>query len=285
MKNIFLFSFLIFSAVLAIGCSTTNITFKQPDEQPEKIETINPNQDLLDKKKSKLFDKSSIQKHQEEEIEKDVFLEDSKKEEGIVEVLEYGRFKIEKHSDGRTTIVGGKFEPRNIKEKFFNQEAFSNTEHVILVNYTDKTLEYYKKGKPISGYAVVTPDASYLPVGKNEVLGRVRQIIKDPSWCPTANIRKKYPDLPKGCIPPRHLENAMGAFKFMISWREVRGWEAVRLHGANGYPQNFLDEETSGCVRLQDKAITELVNKLGNDAVKEGISIVVFRESFKVNKN
>jgi len=273
-----------------VGCSTTNITFEPkpkknlPDIKSHFDNAFNERNERRIKNEvlnSKLSEKSVWAIVAGAEGEGAV---DKKPDKKIIEskikkvekTEKYGRFKTLKKPDGSMIVFGGVFTPEKKPSDFFNQKNLHNIPHVILVNYTEKTLEYYKGGEPVLGYAVVTPDASFLPA--EEVWGQVQRIVKNPIWCPTANIRKKYPDLPKGCIPPQHKENAMGAIKFEISWQGVKGWDTIRLHGANGYPQNFFAEETSGCVRLQNDAIKNLVEKMGGEkAAKERIVILLSR--------
>lgn len=303
-----LFFFFLFASFGLMGCSTVNITF-DPKAKTEKMEEntgdnnsvvlpvtkpkrLSPKLELEKEGRSKedwdqLFGvvfageevvsesssnpkKPKISKKQKEEVL-------SKKT--VVEEINYGRFKMIKYSDETTTVVGGVFVPKKLPTAFFEQEKIKAFSSVLIVDYNEKTLEYYEKGKPVAGYAVVTPDPSYLP--QKEVLGVVKKIDKNPSWCPPQSVREKHSDLPKGCLPAGHQDNAMGVIKFIISWQEVRGWEAVRIHGTNGYPFNFFEEETFGCVRLQNTAIKDLVKKMekakDKNPVEEGIVVISFR--------
>jgi hypothetical protein len=186
-------------------------------------------------------------------------------------VSKYGRFTV-RASGGRQVVEGGVFTP---PEKL---PVSSTAAHVIVINYTEKELLYYRKVsagvyEPVIGYAVMTPDASFLP--RPEVRGKVRAIDLKPSWCPGKMTRRMYPELPKGCLPPDHPDNMMGIVKFLINWQGVKDWEAVRLHGTLGYKEGaFWEEETLGCTSLTNEAILELVAKLGPGAVAAGIEFV-----------
>ncbi len=311
MKRLFFFFLFVSFFFGLMGCSTIDITF-DPNAKTEKMEentgdnnsvvlpvtkpkTLPPKLELEKEGKSKedwdqLFGVvfvgeeevvskpySNLKKPKALKLKKQK--EEVLFEKTVVEEINYGRFKMIKYSDETTTVVGGVFIPKKLPKAFFEQEKIKTFSSVLIVDYDEKTLEYYEKGKPVVGYAVVTPDPSYLP--QKEVLGVVKKIDKNPSWCPPQSVREKHSDLPKGCLPAGHQDNAMGVIKFIISWQEVRGWEAVRIHGTNGYPFNFFEEETFGCVRLQNTAIKDLVKKMekakDKNPVEEGIVVISFR--------
>lgn len=194
------------------------------------------------------------------------------------EVYQYGDFTVTVASDGSQEIVGGVFDPDIIPP------LPATAVHSIFVDYSTKKLEYYYKSGlsavPVFGYAVVTPDPSFLSYGV--VRGKVTAIEKDPWWCPTENIRKSRPDLPPGCLPPGHELNAMGVAKFIISWqvpnKMKEWWSTIRLHGSGGYPPGkFWDTETAGCTNLLNEGITILIHELGPNAVQEGIEVILMR--------
>jgi len=189
----------------------------------------------------------------------------------------YGRFTVEISPDGIRKIYGGKFKP---------PEAMpypSKFHHAIFINYQTKELTYYRfdsllgKHVPVVGYAVVTPSPESLP--KSVVRGVVTKMDMAPDWYPSNNIRREMPHLPKGRIPYGHELNAMGEVKFHIFW-EVKGWDLIRLHGTEGYSDHgrFWELETFGCTRLQNRAILELTEKLGIQAVKEKIEVVAHKK-------
>ncbi len=147
--------------------------------------------------------------------------------------------------------------------------------HLIEVNFTKKTLHYYRGGEGVRGYRVITPDATTLNGRVDR--GRVTAIDRTPSWCPTDNIRRVFRErgnpLPAGCLPFGHPRNAMGNVKFHIA-----GFGARRIHGTRGYSREWEDVETFGCVRLMNgrPGIDELVELLGPRAVEEGIEVVFY---------
>ncbi|KXJ99810.1 MAG: hypothetical protein UZ19_OD1000310 [Parcubacteria bacterium OLB19] len=209
------------------------------------------------------------------EIEKFiVFAGEGIERELKVKTYKYGRFTVYVRPDGSQNIEGGVYMPES------KPDIVSKYRSVIYINYREKTLEAFKFNdagsyEPLVGYAVVTPSADKLP--KDVVRGVVTKIDKNPTWCPTPNIRTVYKHLPAGCLPPGHKDNAMGAIKFEIKW-DTPNWELVRLHGTGGYPRgSFWDKETFGCTRLLNEAIINLEKLLGPGAEREGIEIIAYR--------
>jgi len=188
--------------------------------------------------------------------------ESEKKE---VSGIKYGRFRVEMLPNGDRNIIGGHIKDfkQGIKLPFVSDKP-----QVITINYLTKELILYSYGKPVVGYAVVTPSPDFLP--QDVVRGIVKKIVLKPSWGPTPNIRKKHPYLPAGIIPYGHEYNWMGEVKFEIDWG-LKGWEYIRIHGTEGYAEDgrFWELETFGCTRLQNDAILNLVKLLGPNAEKE----------------
>lgn len=192
-----------------------------------------------------------------------------------IAAMRHGRFIVEV-GESLHEIQGGVFAPPTA------MLAKSTAAHVLISNYSTKELLYYRRTKsgsyePMIGYAVVTPKPEELP--KAQVRGKVTRINVNPSWCPGPEARKKTPTLPAGCLPPGHKENAMGVAKFEIAWQGVKGFDAIRIHGASGYSLDgaFWNEDTLGCTRLQDSAILALIDLLGQNATKEGIEVILER--------
>lgn len=193
--------------------------------------------------------------------------------------LSYGRFAVV-YKEGYKDVVGGVFgkdEMPNVPPRD------ANAEHSIFVNYTTKELLYYRLSggvyESVIGYAVMTPFARTLP--KDVVRGKVTRIVEKPTWCPKVGgtVRRDDPSLPKGCMPYGHPYNAMGEWRFDIAW-DAPGWELNKLHGVEGYAKGaFWTQETHGCIRLMNEAISDLITLLGPNAVKEGIEVVVFRDN------
>ncbi len=184
----------------------------------------------------------------------------------------YGDYTIILFKDGKQTIYGSGEAPA------LPPIPSPDVRHVIFVDFKTRSLMDYRvetDGSLIPGkkVPVVSPLPESLP--KDVVRGRVIKIDRNPTWCPPTSLQREYG---RNCIPPGDPKNAMGAVKFLISW-QIPGWEAIRLHGALVYPEagKFATEETSGCVRLLDSEILKLVERIGENAVKEGIEVIFYR--------
>ncbi len=198
----------------------------------------------------------------------------------------YGRFTVEVLGD-RQRVVGGEFTPPLLMPVMPSRTLRQTGRppvHVLLINYKTKELLYYRRNQnglyqPVIGYAVVTPEADFLP--QPIVRGVVERVVPRPTWCPKVGgqVRRMNPHLPPGCLPYGHPLNPMGDYRLDINWN-VRGWELIRLHGTTGYPRgNFWDEETFGCTRLENQAIANLLALLGPRAVAEGIEVIAHRDT------
>jgi len=97
-----------------------------------------------------------------------------------------------------------------------------------------------------NGQGVISWDIIMLPPGR-VMRGRIAEVILNPSWCPTASLRRRY-DLPAGCIPPGHPQNAMGDVKITLSG-DFAG-TAIRIHDTPGFGSQWPNEDSSGCVRV-----------------------------------
>lgn len=233
--------------LVLVGCGTVQFTSDRENSLSKKIPTV-----------------KTVKKKIKNKVKKEPW----------IRVHRHGRFTVESYPD-KDVIFGGVFNPEPL------MPHDSKYKHVIFINYETKELTYYRlEGnvhKPILGFAVMTPNADFLP--KDLVRGRVFNIDTKPTWCPTSNIRRAYPDLPEGCLPHGHEMNAMGDTKFEINW-EVSGWEAVRLHETGGYAEgDFWSVSTFGCTRLKKELMQKLLVELGDlkIAIQEGIEIVAFR--------
>lgn len=102
--------------------------------------------------------------------------------------------------------------------------------------------------------------------------GYIDQVILDPDWCPTASVRRKFPDLPKGCLPPGHPQNAMGEVKITLSG-DFAG-TAIRIHDTRGFGSDWPNEDSAGCVRVLNLK-SEVLPQIGFG--KNGSVEVVFR--------
>jgi len=206
-------------------------------------------------------------------------------DESVVSTYDHGRFTVEVLKSGGQRVVGGEFTPPTFMPQAPSavlKRTGRAPRHVVFINYVSKEMQYYLRVesggyRPVIGYAVVTPEAEFLP--RQIVRGEVERIVEKPTWCPKVGgqVRRAFPNLPPGCLPHNHPQNPMGDWRFDVAW-DVPGWQLVRFHGTRGYPEGkFWDEETFGCVRLLNEPLAAFVATLGPSAVEEGIEIVLHR--------
>ncbi|MDA8597118.1 L,D-transpeptidase family protein [Candidatus Pacebacteria bacterium] len=194
------------------------------------------------------------------------------------EEYRYGSFRVVNN-----TIVGGQFKPDPAPPLV----RASRYPHVIIASFGSKRLSYYRKEGAqyvgVFGRAVVTPAAETL---KGRVKrGKVLKIDTRPTWCPSRGLIRDLnrrvrasseyseadvfrPDR-GGCFSFGHPQNAMGIAKFIVA-----GWGPIRLHGTPGFPVNFAEVETYGCVRLLNSDMTSLLTELGTATVREGLEMI-----------
>nr|WP_244175606.1 L,D-transpeptidase family protein [Xenorhabdus vietnamensis] len=141
----------------------------------------------------------------------------------------------------------------------------------IIINLAELRLYYFPKNE---NYVIVYP----IGIGQ---LGRdtpimttsVSQLIKNPTWTPTANIRKDYASrgilLPT--VVPAGLDNPMGDFALRLS----AGRGEYLIHGTNA---NFGIgmRVSSGCIRLRPDDIEYLFR-----TVPRGTRVQVINEPVK----
>lgn len=114
-------------------------------------------------------------------------------------------------------------------------------------------------------------DVIMLPPGR-VMRGFITEIDLNPSWCPPASVRRKFPNLPAGCLPPGHRLNAMGEVKIIMDG-DFSG-TAIRIHDTRGFGSNWPNEDSAGCVRVLNLK-TEVLPLI--DHGKAGRIEVVFR--------
>lgn len=141
----------------------------------------------------------------------------------------------------------------------------------IVVNLAELRLYYYPKGED----KVVVYPIGIGQLGRNtpEMVTSVSQKIPNPTWTPTANIRKAY--LKDGIklpgMVPAGPENPMGLFAMRLS----AGTGQYLIHGTNA---NFGIgmRVSSGCIRLRPDDIEALFN-----TVPKGTRVQIVNQPIK----
>jgi len=141
----------------------------------------------------------------------------------------------------------------------------------IVVNLAELRLYYYPKGED----KVIVLPIGIGQLGRNtpEMVTSVSQKIPNPTWTPTANIRKAY--LKDGIklpgMVPAGPENPMGLFAMRLS----AGTGQYLIHGTNA---NFGIgmRVSSGCIRLRPDDIEALFNM-----VPKGTRVQIINQPIK----
>ncbi|AVF35018.1 L,D-transpeptidase family protein [Rahnella sikkimica] len=141
----------------------------------------------------------------------------------------------------------------------------------IVVNLAELRLYYYPKGES----KVVVYPIGIGQLGRNtpEMVTSVSQKIPNPTWTPTANIRKAY--LKDGITLPGRVpagpDNPMGLFAMRLS----AGTGQYLIHGTNA---NFGIgmRVSSGCIRLRPDDIEALFN-----SVPKGTRVQIVNQPIK----
>ncbi|MFU2318050.1 L,D-transpeptidase family protein [Rahnella sp. PCH160] len=141
----------------------------------------------------------------------------------------------------------------------------------IVVNLAELRLYYYPKGEN----KVIVYPIGIGQLGRNtpEMVTSVSQKIPNPTWTPTANIRKAY--LKDGITLPGMVpagpENPMGLFAMRLS----AGTGQYLIHGTNA---NFGIgmRVSSGCIRLRPDDIEALFN-----SVPKGTRVQIVNQPIK----
>ncbi|OAT21501.1 L,D-transpeptidase family protein [Proteus myxofaciens] len=125
----------------------------------------------------------------------------------------------------------------------------------IVINLAELRLYYYpKEGGMVSVYPI---GIGQLGRETPEMVTSISQLIKDPTWTPTTNIRKNY--AAKGitlpAVVPAGPDNPMGAYALRLA--HSRG--EYLIHGTNADFGIGL-RVSSGCIRLRPNDIETLFN-------------------------
>ncbi|MDX7988192.1 LysM peptidoglycan-binding domain-containing protein [Xenorhabdus sp. 12] len=141
----------------------------------------------------------------------------------------------------------------------------------IVINLAELRLYYYPKG---ANNVIVYP-IGIGQLGRNTptMTTSVSQLIKHPTWTPTANIRKDYASrgITLPAVVPAGPENPMGDFALRLA----AGRGEYLIHGTNA---NFGIgmRVSSGCIRLRPDDIEELFR-----TVPKGTRVQIINEPVK----
>jgi L,D-transpeptidase catalytic domain len=144
--------------------------------------------------------------------------------------------------------------------------CLSDATYCLVADSKQNRLHLFQGGEGVMAWDVIM-----LPPGR-VLRGYITQIDLNPSWCPPASVRRKFPNLPAGCLPPGHRLNAMGEVKIIMNG-DFEG-TAIRIHDTRAFGSDWPNEDSSGCVRVLNLK-SEVLPKIGHG--REGQVEVVFR--------
>ena len=133
----------------------------------------------------------------------------------------------------------------------------------IIASFTDKTLYYVaKRGRAIA-YPIATPRRRDAWQGRLQVTSKKI----NPSWTPTAEMRRENPRLP-AFVPGGHPHNPMGSRALYL------GSTLYRIHGTDA-PWTIGQPVSKGCIRMHNAHVEDLYARVG-----VGTTVTVTYQSF-----
>ncbi|EMB3081186.1 L,D-transpeptidase family protein [Providencia sp. TYF-12] len=144
----------------------------------------------------------------------------------------------------------------------------------IVINLAELRLYYY----PANSENVIVYPIGIGQLGRDtpEMVTSVSQSIKDPTWTPTANIRKNYAKegITLPAVVPAGPENPMGLYALRLSY----GRGEYLIHGTNA-DFGIGMRVSSGCIRLRPDDIEALFK-----TVPKGTRVQVINQPVKYSK-
>ena len=249
------------------------ITEKFRKEKEEKEKAFNEIQKIKNERDKALEEVQRIEK------EKNLSDEQRKKTEIEIQKEQEIRKKIETEAQKMKAEVEEKRikEEQEVTEKFRKEKEENNSQKINELNdfenliiKVDSTKNIMLlKGKDIKGK--ITDIKTYkVSTAKNSIkkplgIGSITSISLNPQWHPTDKtlkaFREKGINLPS-VVPFGHKLNYMGAAKINLTHR-VNGQEVYRIHGTIS-EETIGTYESSGCIRMKNKEVTELATLLEN---------------------
>ena len=148
--------------------------------------------------------------------------------------------------------VGGLFGPE--KNSVYDKHTVSFSKKYrpgeIIVSFGDRRL-YHVVGK---GRAVSYPIAVPRSQSRWQGTQRVTRKTVNPSWTPTASMRRENPKLPT-FVPGGHPRNPMGVRALYL------GSTLYRIHGTDA-PWTIGKNVSKGCIRMHNSHVVELYKRV-----------------------
>lgn len=144
----------------------------------------------------------------------------------------------------------------------------------IVINLAELRLYYY----PANSEEVIVYPIGIGQLGRDtpEMVTSISQSIKDPTWTPTANIRKNYAKegITLPAVVPAGPENPMGLYALRLAY----GRGEYLIHGTNA-DFGIGMRVSSGCIRLRPDDIEALFK-----TVPKGTRVQVIDQPLKYSK-
>lgn len=120
----------------------------------------------------------------------------------------------------------------------------------IIVSFADRRLYHVVKPGRAMSYPIAVPRAQSRWNG----VERVTRKAVNPSWTPTASMRRENPKLP-AFVPGGHPRNPMGVRALYL------GSTLYRIHGTDA-PWTIGKNVSKGCVRMHNAHVIELYKRV-----------------------
>ncbi len=134
----------------------------------------------------------------------------------------------------------------------------------IIVSFGDRRLYHVTDRGRAMSYPIAVPRAE----SRWQGFERVTRKAVNPSWTPTASMRKENPELP-AFVPGGHPRNPMGVRALYL------GNTLYRIHGTDA-PWTIGQNVSKGCVRMHNAHVIELY-----DRVKLGARVLATWDTFE----
>lgn len=148
------------------------------------------------------------------------------------------------------TWLGGMPELNSLEDKVLVHFPEKYKPGNIVVSFGDRRLYHViKLGRAIS-YPIAIPRAQ----SRWQGVQRVTRKRVNPSWTPTAQMRRENPKLP-AFVPGGHPKNPMGVRALYL------GSTLYRIHGTDA-PWTIGKNVSKGCIRMHNEHVTELYERV-----------------------
>jgi len=120
----------------------------------------------------------------------------------------------------------------------------------VLVQFIRARLYYVLPNRRAIGYPIATPKGDARWSGETHVSAKK----VNPSWTPTAEMRRENPDLPAH-VPGGHPQNPLGVRAIYL------GKSLYRIHGTDA-PWSVGQAVSHGCIRMYNQDVADLYQRV-----------------------